>query len=103
MKTLYKKQMRKAFSRGLRGMPNNVPGQLGKIFHRIGKQVAKGVELDYVKVEDTAAWSNLAISLLRWCYHDSKHEVSVLHGSKFYTLDLTVFFWDFNSIKDRIK
>ena len=101
MKTLYKKQMRKAFSRGLRGMPNNVPGFLGSIFHRSGKNVAKGGELDYVKVEDTATWSKLALRLRYvWTY---PHKFSVIHSGKCYTLDLKVFFYDFVSVKDHIK
>jgi hypothetical protein len=101
MKTLYKKQMRKAFSRGLRGKTNNVPGFYGYVFHSIGKDIAKGVELDYVKVEDTATWSKLALRL-RYVW-TSLHKFSVIHSGKCYTLDLRVFFHDYDSVKDRIK
>jgi hypothetical protein len=98
---IYKKQLRKALSRGLRGQTNNVPGTYGEIFHRIGKDIANGVELEYVKVEDTATWSNLAISLIRvW---QQPHRLVVIHGNKCYTLDLKVFFYDCESIKGRIK
>jgi hypothetical protein len=100
---IYKKQLRKALSRGLRGKSNNVPGVFGKLFYGIGKDSAKGVELAYVKVEDCSNWSNLAISLVRFCYHDPKHEVSVLHGSKWYRIDLSVFFYDFESIEGLFK
>jgi hypothetical protein len=100
MKILYKKQMRKAFSRGLRGMPNNAPGFLGRIFHRIGKKIAKGGELDYVKVDDCSSWSKLALRLHRFW---PQHRLVVIHSGKCYTLDLTVFFHDYDSVKDHIK
>jgi hypothetical protein len=101
MKTLYKTQMRKAFSRGLRGKTNNVPGTFGKIFHRIGKDLANGVELEYAKVVDVSTWSKMAIRLrLVWPYIG---KLSVIDGSKIYTVDLRVFFYDFDSVKDHIK
>ena len=101
MKTIYKKQLRKAFSRGLRGKSNNVPGVFGRLFYRIGKETAKGVELAYVKVEDVSTWSNLARSLLLlW---PRPHEFTVIHSSKVYTVDLSVFFYDFESIEGLFK
>ena len=101
MKTIYKKQLRKALSRGLRGQTNNVPGLFGRAFHRIGRDIAKDIELDYAKTEDCSTWSKLAISLrLVWTYH---HELTVIHGSKIYTVDLSAYFYDFDSVKDLIK
>ena len=98
---IYKKQLRKALSRGLRGKSNNVPGVFGRLFYRIGKDTAKGVELAYVKVEDCSNWSNLATRLLLlW---PRPHEFTVIHSSKVYTVDLSVFFYDFDSVKDHIK
>ena len=97
---IYKKQLRKALSRGLRGQTNNVPGTLGEIFHRIGKKIAKGGELDYVKVEDCSSWSKLVIRL--YCLWPA-HRLVVIHSGKCYTLDLRVFFYDFDSVKDHIK
>jgi hypothetical protein len=98
---VYKKQLRKALSRGLRGQTNNVPGVFGRLFYRIGKDTAKGVELAYVKVEDFSNWSNLGIRLLLlW---PRPHEFTVIHGSKVYTVDLSTYFYDFDSIKDHIK
>jgi hypothetical protein len=101
MKTLYKIKMRKAFSRGLRGMPNNVPGFLGRIFHRIGRHVAKGVELNYVKVEDLTSWTPQAVAVrLSWPF---LNEITAIHENKVYTVDLAVFFYDFQSVKHLIK
>jgi hypothetical protein len=98
---IYKKQLRKALSRGLRGQTNNVPGSFGRIFHRTGKDIAKDIELDYVKVEDCSTRSKLSLRLLLlWPYH---HELTVIHGSKIYTVDLSAYFYDFDSIKDHIK
>jgi hypothetical protein len=98
---IYRKQLRKALSRGLRGQANNVPGVFGRLFYRIGKDTAKGVELAYVKVEDFSNWSNLGIRLLLlW---PRPHEFTVIHGSKVYTVDLSILFYDFDSVKDRIK
>ena len=98
---IYRKQLRKAFSRGLRGKSNNVPGMFGRLLYTTGKDSAKGVELAHVKIVDVSTWSKLAISLrLVWPYH---HKLTVIHGSKVYTVDLSAYFYDFDSVKDRIK
>jgi hypothetical protein len=98
---VYKKQLRKAFSRGLRGKSNNVPGVFGRLFYTIGKDSAIGVPPASVKIEDRSSWSNLAIRLLLlW---PRPHEFTVVHGSKVYTVDLSAFLYDFDSIKDHIK
>jgi hypothetical protein len=98
---IYKKQLRKALSRGLRGKSNNVPGVFGRLFYTIGKNSAIGVPPASVKIEDRSNWSNLAIRLLLlW---PRPHEFTVVHGSKVYTVDLSAFFYDFDSIKDHIK
>lgn len=98
---IYKKQLKKAFSRGLRGKTNNVPGFMGQIFHRVGWLVSEGVELDYVKVEDCSQWSSLKLQLLKAWPSESK--ISVIHDNKAYSADLDVFFYDFASVKEDIK
>jgi hypothetical protein len=98
---VYKKQLRKALSRGLRGKSNNVPGVFGRWFYLIGKDSAKGVELAYVRVEDVSTWSDPATRLrLFWPYH---HKLTVIHGSKVYTADLSAYFYDFESIESLFK
>jgi hypothetical protein len=98
---VYKKQLRKAFSRGLRGKSNNVPGVFGRLFYTIGKDSARGVAPPFVKVEDVSTWSKLSLRLrLVWPY---PHKFTVIHGSKVYTVDLSTYFYDFESIESLFK
>lgn len=92
------KQLKKAFSRGLRGKTNNVPGFYGRIFHRIGVDAANGVELDYVKVEDCSQWTRMQVAMRKqWPYH---FKISVIHDNKSYLIDLKTFFYAEESLME---
>ena len=87
---IYKKQLRKALSRGLRGKPNNVPGLYGRVFYRIGVEA----------VGRTSDWCFFAKSFSRGTEESC---LVVKHGDRFLIVRLDVFFYDFDYVKKFIK
>jgi hypothetical protein len=88
--TIYKKQLRKALSRGLRGKTNNVPGFYGRVFHRIGVDAAKGeFDTDYCSFHKFDTLDELGIA--------------IEYGDTYFVLDLAAFFYGLEYLKESLK
>jgi hypothetical protein len=87
---IYKKQLRKALSRGLRGKTNNVPGFYGSVFHRIGSNAAKGkFDTDFCRFHKFDTLDEYAIA--------------IEYGDTYFVLDLKPFFYDSEYLKANLK